>query len=193
MPNRNNTNTVRQSRFQPLPCRLSWQYIVLPAANSLHRQEIGIAGLQGTSGRKIFGWFCADGGQTIHCIVKWRLCKSAEKICSEARSYCSCSASAPCDKQLPFLVLGHFFAVRFSATIKRRGESPPADYISNYQNWISKLISPQYFALYYCLAQILSFTKNLGIGLLTFFYKWSVHYSGQIGKNCHICRYQEFW
>ena len=74
------------------------------------------AGLQSTSGREVFRWFCADGGQTILSIVKWRLCKSAEKKCSEACLYCSCSAYAPCDKKAPFLALGHFYAVRCVAS-----------------------------------------------------------------------------
>ena len=71
----------------------------------------------------------------------------------------------------PFLVLGHFFAVRFSATIKRCGESPQAVYAETIIQGIAGFFLRNVFALLFSANRILSFTKNLGIGLLTFFYK----------------------
>ena len=68
MPDRNNTNQVQRRRFPPeprhSPCQYGW---VLAAATSLLSQK---------------------SAGSLH-IVKFRLCKSAEKNCSEAGSYYS--------------------------------------------------------------------------------------------------------
>ena len=50
----------------------------------------------------------------------------------------------------PFLVLGHFFAVRFSATIKRCGEPPQAVYAETIIQGIAGFFSAM-FSLYYFL------------------------------------------
>ena len=77
MPDRNNTNRVQRRRFPPeprhSPCQYGW---VLAAATSLLSQK--------SAGAELL----APQSKRFH-IVKFRLCKSAEKNCSEAGSYYS--------------------------------------------------------------------------------------------------------
>ena len=76
MPDRNNTNRVQRRRFPPAPTSL------------LSQKSAGAELLAPQSKRFSDDFAPAERSQYLH-IVKFRLCKSAEKNCSEAGSYYS--------------------------------------------------------------------------------------------------------